>query len=128
MPAPAKTFEDALAAFGAEQRAVLEKLRRVIHAAVPDAEECVSYGLPAFKWNGKPIAGLGAGETHCAYYPMSGSVVGTCAKELARYETSKGAIRFPTDKPLPAALVKKLLKARMAEIEAAAGGKTKNPR
>jgi uncharacterized protein YdhG (YjbR/CyaY superfamily) len=112
-------IDEYFAALGSDQRATLEKLRKTIRAAVPKAEECISYGLAAFRLHGKPIAGLGAGAEHCAYYPMSGSIVEACADLLEAYETSKGAIRFPVDKPLPATLVRKLLKARIAEIEAA---------
>jgi len=78
----------------------------------------VSYGLPAFI-QGKPIAGFGASANHCAYYPMSGAVIETLSGDLKGYETSKGAIRFPVGKPLPATLIRKLVKARLAEI---AGG------
>ncbi len=116
MAAKPKTFDDCLAAASADQRAALEKLCTVIRLAVPKAEECVSYGLAAFRLDGKPIAGLSASANHCAYFPMSGSVVETLKDDLKSYETSKGAIRFPADKPLPAALVRKLLKARIAEI------------
>src|SRR4249920_123850 len=101
MPAKPKTFDECLAEFSAEQRAVLEKLRKVIRAAVPEAEEGVSYGLAAFRLNGKPLAGLGASANHCAYFPMSGTVVDKFKGELTRYETSKGTIRFAIDKPLP---------------------------
>jgi uncharacterized protein YdhG (YjbR/CyaY superfamily) len=84
---------------------------------VPKAEECISYGLAAFRLDGKPLAGFGAGASHCAFYPMSGATVKTLQEDLKNYETSKGAIRFQADKPLPVALVRKLIKARMAEIE-----------
>jgi uncharacterized protein YdhG (YjbR/CyaY superfamily) len=114
-----ENFDGYLAALGSDQRATLEKLRQTIRAAVPQAEECISYGLAAFRLHGKPIAGLGAWAEHCAYYPMSGRVVANCADLLKGYETSKGGIRFPVDKPLPTTLVRKLLKARIAEIEAA---------
>lgn len=111
------TFDDCLAAAGEEQRAALEKLRKTIRTIVPKAEEFVSYGLAAFRFSGKPIAGLGASKTHCAYYPMSGSVVTTLQDDLKNYETSKGTVRFLAAKPLPVSLVRKLLKARIAEIE-----------
>ena len=116
MPGKPKTFDECLDEFSAEQRIVLEKLRKVIRAAVPEAEEGVSYGLAAFRLNGKPLAGLGASANHCAYFPMSGTVVDKLKSELTKYETSKGTIRFPIDKPMPATLVRKLLKARLAEI------------
>ena len=116
-----KTFDDCLASIGEDNRAALEKLRKHIKAIVPKAEECVSYGLAAFRLDGKPIAGLGATATHCAYYPMSGSIVATLKDDLKNYETSKGTIRFLAEKPLPVALVRKLLKARIAEIAGSKG-------
>ena len=117
MPTKPKTIDDYLAPLSSDQRAALEKLRKIIRAAVPKAEECISYGLAAFRLNGKPIAGLGAGVNHCAYYPMSGAIVQAHLNELKGFETSKGTIRFAPDKPLPATLVRKLLKARITEIE-----------
>ena len=71
--------------------------------------------MPAFRLDGKLIAGLGASAHHCSYFPMSGGTVAALAADLAGYQTSKGAIRFAPDKPLPAALVRKLIKARLAE-------------
>lgn len=114
MPAKPKTIDEYLAALGADQRAALEKLRRAIRAAAPRAEECISYGLAAFRQDGM-LVGFGAGANHCAFYLMSGSTVADHADDLKGYDTSKGTIRFPADKPLPAALVHKLVKARLAE-------------
>ncbi|MEX0643765.1 MAG: DUF1801 domain-containing protein, partial [Parvularculaceae bacterium] len=105
----------------------LEKLRRAIKAAAPDAEECFSYGLPAFRSKGVVVAGFGASANHCSYYPMSGSVTAALKSDLKGYETSKGAIRFSADKPLPAALVKKLVKERFAESKAKGGAKKTAP-
>jgi uncharacterized protein YdhG (YjbR/CyaY superfamily) len=98
------------------QRAVLEKLRRTIRAAAPKAEEGISYGLAAFRLNGRPLVAFGATANHCAFYPMSASIVAAFQDQLEGFETSKGTIRFSTDKPLPAALVKRMVKARMAEM------------
>jgi len=112
-----KTFDECLAALGVDQRAALEKLRKMIRATVPKAEECVSYGLAAFRLDGKPLVALGATANHCSFYLMSGSTVDDFADDLAKYDTSKGTIRFPAEKPLPAALVRKLVRARMAENE-----------
>ena len=117
-------IDDYLATLSADRRAALEKLRKSIHSAVPEAEECIAYGIPAFRWNGKSVAGFSASQEHCSYFPMSGSVVAALQEELKKYDSSKGTIRFPASKPLTAALVKKLVKARMAEIE----GKSKTPR
>jgi uncharacterized protein YdhG (YjbR/CyaY superfamily) len=109
------TIDEYLARLPAEQGAALAKVRKAILAAAPNATECFSYGLPAFRDAGGLLAGLGASAKHCAYYPMSGSVVAAFASELQRYETSKGAIRFDAARPLPATLVRKLVKARQAE-------------
>lgn len=119
MPAKAKTpmksHDDYLAAVSNDKRAALEKLRAMIHSAAPGAEECISYQLAAFRLNGKPLVAMGATANHCAFYLMSTSVMDSFERELARYDTSKGTIRFQADKPLPATLVKKLVKARVAE-------------
>ena len=101
------THGDYLAAVSADKRAALEKLRKAIKAAAPKAEECISYQLPAFRLNGKFLVAYGAGANHCAFYP--GSVVQALKKELKGYDTSKGTVRFPADKPLPSALVRKLV-------------------
>jgi uncharacterized protein YdhG (YjbR/CyaY superfamily) len=110
-----KTFDDCLAVLSPDKRAALEKLRKTIKAAAPLAEECISYGLAAFRLEGKPLVALGASANHCAFYPMSGTTVAAHQEELKDYETSKGAIRFRADKPLPATLVRKLVRARIAE-------------
>jgi uncharacterized protein YdhG (YjbR/CyaY superfamily) len=103
-----------LAAVGDAQRAALEKLRETIRAAAPEAEECISYGVPAFRQNG-PLVGYGATAKHCAFYLMSGSTVAAHEEELRGYATSKGTIRFSPDRPLPEALVTRLVRARVAE-------------
>ena len=111
----ASPIDDYLAKLTDEQRAALQTLRSVIRATAPDAQECISYGLAAFRQDGVPLVALGATPKHCAFYLMSGSTVEAHEKELARYDTSKGTIRFRPSEPLPAALVKKLVKARLAE-------------
>ena len=121
MAAKPKTFEEYLAALNDNNRAALEKLRKTIKAVAPKAEEGISYGLAAFRLNGKPLVALGASANHCAFYLMSNSTVAAHADELKKYDTSTGTIRFPADKPLPAALVKKLVKARIAENAGQAG-------
>lgn len=112
-----QTFDEYLAAVSSEQRTALEVVRKAIHAAAPGAEEYLGYGLAAFRLNGKPLVALGAGANHCAFYPMSGKTVEAHQELLSKYETSKGAIRFRAAKPLPATLVRKLVKARIAENE-----------
>ena len=110
--AKAKTFDGFLAALSAEKRAALEKLRKAIRSAAPKAEECICYGIPAFRLNGKFLVALGAGANHCSFYP--GSTLGAFREELKGYETSKGTIRFQPGQPLPSALVRKLVRARIA--------------
>jgi uncharacterized protein YdhG (YjbR/CyaY superfamily) len=114
MKAKAKTIDEYLAALSDDKRAALGRLRKTIRSAAPKAEECISYSLPAFRLNGL-LVGFGATANHCAFYPMSSSTVAAHKKELKDYDTSKGTIRFQPDRPLPAALVRKLVKARIAE-------------
>lgn len=102
------------AGMGADKRAVLEKLRQTIRSTAPDAQECISYQLAAFRRDGMLVA-FGATTNHCAFYLMSSTTVEAHRDELAGYDTSKGTIRFQADAPLPAALVRKLVKARLAE-------------
>jgi uncharacterized protein YdhG (YjbR/CyaY superfamily) len=109
-----KTIDEYLAALSDDKRAALEKLRRTIRAAAPNAEECISYQLAAFRLNGMLVA-FGATANHCAFYPMSSSTLEAHKDKLKDYDTSKGTIRFQAAKPLPAALVRKLVKARIAE-------------
>ena len=111
----AKTNDEYLAALSTDKRAALEKLRKTIRATVPKAEECISYGLAAFRLNGKPLVAFGASTNHCAFYPMSSSTVEAHKDLLMNFDTSKGTIRFTVDKPLPVSLVRKLVKARIAE-------------
>ena len=109
-----RTIDDYLATLSRDKRAALQKLRQAIKAAAPKAEECISYRMPAFRLGGKVLVWFGAATNHCALYP--GAFPITALKdELKGYATSKGTIRFPPDHPLPATLVRKLLKARIAE-------------
>jgi len=108
------TIDEYLDGVDDDKRPVLDKLRRAIRAAAPKAEECISYGTAAFRQNGM-LVGFGATSKHCAFYLMSGTAVAAHRNELEGYDTSKGTIRFKPDQPLPAALVRKLVKARLAE-------------
>src|SRR5262245_51649085 len=117
MAARPTTIDQYLANVSEDQRAALEKLRKAIRAAAPKAEECISYGLAAFRLDGRPLVAFGATAKHCALYPMSSSTVQAHKEELEEYDTSKGTIRFQADRPLPVALVRKLVKARIAENE-----------
>ena len=116
MPAKLKpqTIDEYLALVRDDQRTVLQKLRQTIRSAAPDADECISYGIAAFRWQ-RMLVGFGATAKHCALYLMSNSIAAEFAVELAGYSTSRGTIRFTPDKPLPASLVRKLVKARIAE-------------
>jgi len=110
-----QTHNEYISFVGAPQRALLEKLRKAIRAAAPKAEECISYQLAAFRLDGKMLVAYGATPKHCAFYLMSNSIVDAFPKELAGFDTSKGTIRFQVDHPIPASLVRKLVKARIQE-------------
>jgi uncharacterized protein YdhG (YjbR/CyaY superfamily) len=110
-----RTIDEYLAALNDDKRAALERLRKTIRAAAPEAEECISYQLPAFRLDGRTLVAFGATASHCALYPMSSATVEAYKDELEDYDTSKGTIRFQADDPLPATLVRKLVKARIAE-------------
>ena len=115
-----KTIDEYLAGVNADHRGVLEKIRQTIHAVAPKAEECISYGIPAFRLNGRSLVFFGAWANHCAFYPGSSVTLKKLRNELKGFQTSKGTLRFSPDKPVPVALVKKLLKARIAENNARA--------
>jgi uncharacterized protein YdhG (YjbR/CyaY superfamily) len=112
--APPQTIDEYLARLSEEKRAALEQLRRDIRAAAPNAEECISYQIPGFRLDGMLLVSFGAAANHCAFYPGAHPVQAH-ARELAKYDTSKGTIRFPADAPLPSALVRKIVKTRIAE-------------
>jgi len=122
-----KTIDEYLADVNADHRGVLEKLRKAIHAVAPKAEECISYGIPAFRLNGRPLVFFGAWANHCAFYPGSSTMLKKFRNELREFQTSKGTLRFSPDKPVPVALVKKLLKARIAENNARANKHRRKP-
>lgn len=109
------TIDEYLASVRPDRRAALEKLRRTIRSVVPDAEECISYSMPAFRYNGHVIAGFLATAKGCSYYPFSGTTLATLSAELAAYSQTKSALHFDPDQPLPATLVRTLIKARIAE-------------
>jgi uncharacterized protein YdhG (YjbR/CyaY superfamily) len=117
------TIDEYLATVRGEQLAALERLRKTIHSIVPAAEECISYGLPAFRLDGVAIAGFAATAKGCSYFPFSGSTLEALAGQLEGYERSKGSLHFTPGRPLPVALVRKLIKARIAE----SGGRAMSP-
>ena len=113
---PEKAFdvESYLAACPEPHRTTLEKVRATIRSVAPkEATEEISYGIPTFKYKGGLVA-YAAFKQHCSFFPMSGRLVEDFADELKAYKTSKGTIQFPVDKPLSPALVKKLVKAKLA--------------
>lgn len=114
MSAKPQTIDEYLASLSEEKRAALEKLRQAIQAAAREAEECISYGVPAFRFGGRMLVAFGAAAKHCAFYPGAYPIQAH-QTELKAYDTSKGTIRFNPDKPLPATLVRKLVKTRIAE-------------
>jgi uncharacterized protein YdhG (YjbR/CyaY superfamily) len=109
----ARTIDEYLAVLSSDKRAALERLRKTIRAAAPRAEECISYQLPAFRLDGRMLVWFGAATNHCSFYP--GAVVEDYREDLEGFATSKGTIRFQPDHPLPATLVRKLVRARIAQ-------------
>ena len=97
------------------KRGTLTALRQTILEVIPDAEQGLAYGHPAFRVGGKLVAGFAAHQNHLNYLPHSGSVIATLADEVASYETTKGGLKFPVDEPLPKPLVEKLIAARKQE-------------
>jgi len=99
-------------------RSTLSKMRATIRSVVPaETTEAIGYGMPTFRYKGALVA-FGAFSEHCSFFPMSAALIEQFKDELKNYETAKGTIRFPLDKPLPSALLKKLVKARIAQNEA----------
>lgn len=111
---PAKTVDDFLAALPADFRLALEKLRKTIRAAAPNAEEVISYRIPFYKQNGM-LVGFSAAREHCTFHIISAAVLRDNAKALASFTTGKGSIQFTPEKPIPAGLVTKIVKARLSE-------------
>lgn len=117
MKPPPKSIDHYLADQTAEIRVALEKLRFTILSAAPDAVEVISYGMPAFKWNGYMLVGFAAFKKHCSFFPWNGHTVIRFQEELKKYTTSKGTIQFTLENPLPVSLVKKIVKARIQDIK-----------
>jgi uncharacterized protein YdhG (YjbR/CyaY superfamily) len=112
-----QTIDEYLAPLSSEKRAALERLRKAIKAAAPKAQECISYQIPTFRLGGRMLVSFAAWANHCAFYAGT-SPMEAHKDELKAYDTSKGTIRFPADRPLPVALVRKLVKTRIAEYAA----------
>ncbi len=108
-------IDEYLAALDEPKRSTLQTLRGTILAVVPDAEQCISYGMPAFKLRGKAIAGFAAFKNHLSYLPHSGSVLAELSDDVAGYVTTRGSLHFPVDTPLPRELVEKLIAVRISQ-------------
>ena len=117
---PSPEVDAVLAAMPVDVRGALEKLRGTIRDTAPGALESINYGVPAFKYRGRPFVSFGAGKSHCSFYVQSPAVMEAHRDQLTGYDISKGTVRFSAASPLPDALVVTLVKARMAEIDAAA--------
>jgi len=111
------TIDDYLATVSDERRSVLESLRKTIRSITPEAEECISYGIPAFRLHGVVVAGFSATAKGCSYFPFSGSTLKTLASHVAGYEQTKSSLHFSPGRPLPTTLVRRLIKARVAEAK-----------
>jgi uncharacterized protein YdhG (YjbR/CyaY superfamily) len=117
-PALGTTVDNYLASVPKDARAALSRLRADIKAAAPGATEGISYRVPVFKLNGKPLVGFGAATAHCTFYVMSTSdAMRARLAELKTYKLGGGSIQFPASRPLPATLVTELVRARIAEVE-----------
>ncbi|MEA2697458.1 MAG: hypothetical protein QOI66_1729 [Myxococcales bacterium] len=109
------TIDEYLALVKGDKRAALDKLRKAIRVIIPKAEECISYRIPAFRFQGKIVAGFAATAKGCSYFPFSGSTLHTLADELKNYDRTKSSLHFDPAEPLPVTLVRKLIKTRVAE-------------
>jgi uncharacterized protein YdhG (YjbR/CyaY superfamily) len=120
VPSPRSPIDAYLAAVPADRRAALQRLRRTLRSILPRAEECLSYGIPSFRVDGEVVAGFLATGKGCSYFPFSGATLKALAEDLAGYAGTKGSLHFDPAEGLPAALVRKLVRTRRAEIRAKA--------
>jgi uncharacterized protein YdhG (YjbR/CyaY superfamily) len=123
MPLPNETdatrqIDVMLSAFPADKRAALQALRETIASAAPDAVEGISYGLPAFRYRGRPLVSYNATKGHCAFFPMSPAVLDRHRDKLADFDLAKGTVRFSPERPIPGEVVSEIVRERLAEIEA----------
>ena len=114
-----KEVDRHLAKIEQPHRSTLQSLRKIILEIIPEAQEVISYGFPGYKLEGKVICGFDAFKNHCSFFPHSSLVIPELEKELLNYKTSKGAIQFGIDKPLPKTLVRKLIKTRIRHLSKA---------
>ena len=115
MAAKPETINEYLKGVSPEKRAALQKLRKDIKSAAPRAEECLAYGIPTFRLDGRMLVSFGAASKHCAFYPGA-TPIREHKQELKEYDTEKGTIRFDAAHPLPTALVRKIVKTRVAQV------------
>jgi len=111
-----KEIDDYLANLDEPKRTTLQQLRQTIQSVIPDAEQCISYRMPAFRLHGKVVAGFAAFTNHLSYLPHSGSVLSQLADDLSGYVSTPGALHFPVDQPLPRPLVEKLIEVRLRQM------------
>lgn len=114
-------IDDYLKGIETAKRRELERIRTLAREIVPDAEETIAYRMPTLKHEGKPFLGFDAHTNHIGLYPYSGKTIAALGDALERYETSRGAIRVPIDEPIPKTLLRKLIRGRLAEIQAKCG-------
>jgi len=120
-----QTIDEYLVTLDDQKRTALQQLRRTILDIIPNAEECISYGMPAFRLEGKVIAGFAAFKNHLSYLPHSGSVIPELSDDLAAYKSTAGSLHFPIDRPLPKTLVRKLVATRLKEVRGRASEKAR---
>lgn len=113
----AEQIDDYLLGVEEPKRSTLQALRRTILGVIPDAEQGMAYGMPAFRMQGKTVAGFAAFKHHLSYLPHSGTVLAELASDLADYTMTKGSLHFSVDRPLPKAVVKKLIAVRLSEAQ-----------
>ena len=111
-------IEATLAALPADQRAALQAIRETIATAAPEAVETISYGMPAFRYRGRALVSYAAFKAHCSFFPMSAELIGKYRDELAGFATAKGTLRFTPEHRIPEALVERIVRERMAQIDA----------
>jgi len=111
------TVDDYLDAAPEPQQSTLRAVRAILQDVLPEAEEGLSYGVPAFMVHGTPVAGYAYFKKHCGFYPHSGSVLDQLAEELTGYEWSKGTLKYPIDQPLPKDLVRRIVEVRLGQLD-----------
>jgi uncharacterized protein YdhG (YjbR/CyaY superfamily) len=121
------TIDEYLADVNPDQRRTLNKLRAIVRTAAPEAQECISYGIPAFRLNGRALVFFGAWTNHCSLYPGNSAILKHFRDDLKDFEIRKGTIRFLPNSPLPIALVKELVKARVADVTVSANKNRRKP-